>query len=319
MAGLLFMLVFLSFATVGYALSATMRRRQEAHERMLGRVAPSRLVPPRVRGSAVRDRRLSTIAVFDALLESFSATARLVRLIRGAGLSNRAGEVILYVALIGMLAALVTIVFSGNRLLGVGAGLVGAALPLMVVSSRRRKRMRAFGEQLPDALDLVRASLQAGHSLNTAMAVVADEFPDPVAEEFRAVVEETRLGLPLREALLNLRSRIDDDNVPILVVAILIVQEVGGNMAEVLDNVSYTIRERFKLLRDAQVMTAQGRMSARLLVSLPFLVGLVMYFFNPTYFRPMLDSPKGMYMLTYAAWSVAVGYWLIRRIVTIRV
>ncbi len=98
----------------------------------------------------------------------------------------------------------------------------------------------------------MRAALQAGHSFVAALSVVADEFPDPIAEEFRTVGEEIRLGLPLREALYQLRERVDDTNVPILIVGILVAQETGGNMAEVLDNIAYTIRERFKLLRDAR-------------------------------------------------------------------
>ena len=130
-----------------------------------------------------------------------------------------------------------------------------------------------------------------------------------------------RLGLPMREALVRLRDRVDDSNVPILVIGILVAQEIGGNMAEVLDNITYTIRERFKLLRDgdAQVMTAQGRFSGRILTALPFGVGLFMYFLNPKYFAPMTHTQTGWYMLGYALISVLLGHLVIQRIVRIRV
>jgi tight adherence protein B len=192
-------------------------------------------------------------------------------------------------------------------------------IPILTLQRKRTKRMRLFSEQLPDALDLIRAALQAGHSFTTAMYVVADEFPDPISEELRTVAEEVRLGLPLRDALYNLRDRVNDPNMPILIVGVLVAQEVGGNLAEVLDNTSYTIRERFKLLRDVQVMTAQGRLSGRVLTALPILVGLFLYFLNREYFQPMLDNQTGWYMLGYAVISIAIGHVLIQRIVDIRV
>src|SRR4029450_1437937 len=118
-----------------------------------------------------------------------------------------------------------------------------AMLPLLVLRRMARSRQKRFADQLPDALDLVRAALQAGHGLLAAMAGVAGEFPDPVAQEFRDVSEEVRLGRPLREALDNLAERVANPDVRLLEVGILTAQDVGGNLAEVLDNVSYTIRE----------------------------------------------------------------------------
>jgi tight adherence protein B len=153
----------------------------------------------------------------------------------------------------------------------------------------------------------------------TAFNVVADEFPAPVAEEFRIVADEMSLGLPLREALQGLRERVDDQNVPILTVGILVSQEVGGNLAEVLDNISHTIRERFKLQRDTRVMTAQGRLSGMVLAGLPFLVGGFLFLFNPLYFRPMLERSIGHYMLAYAVLSMTAGHLVIQRIVRIKV
>jgi tight adherence protein B len=196
--------------------------------------------------------------------------------------------------------------------------LAGSA-PILLVMRMRRRRMVLFAEQLPDSLDLIRAALQAGHGFLAAIQVVVEEFPDPIAEELRDVAEEIRLGLTPREALYHLIERVDDPNLPILVVGILVTQEVGGNLAEVLNNVSYTIRERFKLLREIRTMTAQGRLSGGVLTSLPFLVAAGFYLFNPTYFGPMIERTTGHYMIAYALVSIILGHLVIRRIVNMRV
>ena len=173
---------------------------------------------------------------------------------------------------------------------------------------RAPARRALFAEQLPDALDLVRAALQAGHGLMAALSVVADEFPDPVAQEFRDVVEEVRLGLPLRDALYNLAERVGDPDVALLDVGILTAQDVGGNLAEVLDNISYTIRERFKLQRDIQVLTAQGRLSGGVLTALPFFVGARHDRPQPGVLRARCSSTgRASYLLAYGAGQPARG------------
>lgn len=311
-------LVFLAVALGGYSIAAAIRQREAVREvvrRRLEAVAGR----PAGRASIMRDGRYSRIALLDALLTRIGLTAPLVRMIRQAGLTTRVGEIVLYIPLLGLVGLLAGLLLSERGWVALGLAAAGAAVPILVVQRLRRTRMRLISEQLPDALDLVRAALQAGHSLITALYVVADEFPDPIAEEFRIVAEEMRLGLPLREALHGLRDRVDDPNVPMLIVGVLVGQEVGGNLAEVLDNVSYTIRERFKLLRDVHVITTQGRFSGRVLTALPIVGGLTMYFLNPVYFAPMLEDPRGLWLLGYAALSVVAGHLIIQRIVRIRV
>jgi tight adherence protein B len=182
-----------------------------------------------------------------------------------------------------------------------------------------RRRSALFSDQLPDALDLVRAALQAGHGLMAAMSVVAEEFPDPVAQEFRDVTEEVRLGRPLREALDSLAERVGNPDLALLEVGILTAQDIGGNLAEVLDKISHTIRERFKIERELKTLTAQGRMSSHVITALPFLVGGAMVVLNPAYLTPILHTKTGWYMLTYAAVSLLAGHFMIRRIIRIEV
>jgi tight adherence protein B len=227
--------------------------------------------------------------------------------------------VLLYVPLLTCLGLLVVQMLGGSPVVAIAAGAAGGAAPLFVVRRMRNKRLTKFAEQLPDALDLIRAALQAGHALSSALNVVANEFPDPIAEEFREVAEEVRLGLPLRDALNHLADRMEDENLPILTVGILVTQEVGGNLAEVLDNISYTIRERFKLLRETRVLTAQGRLSGYLLSFLPFGVGVGIWLMNPKYFAPMVETPAGRGMMVYCAISILLGHIVMSRIVKIKV
>jgi tight adherence protein B len=314
------LLIFASLVLAGYALAGVMTARETERETlrrrlstMVGSVASER------RRAILKDRRLSTIAVVNRLLAQLSLVRPLARLVTRAGLKKRVGEVLLYMPLIGGVVFLVVMTVTGKAAAGVMAGLAAALLPVLLVKRMARKRVATFADQLPDGLDLVRAALQAGHGLMPAMSVVADEFPDPVAQEFRDVVEEVRLGRPLREALDNLAERVGNDDMRLLEVGILTAQDVGGNLAEVLDKVSYTIRERFKLQREVQVMTAQGRMSGGVLTAMPFLAGLGLTVFSPGYFTPMLATKSGHMMIAYALVSVLMGHIMIRRLVKLDV
>jgi len=320
MLAALALLIFGSLVLAGYALAMMLGARQEAKEALERRLATTiGLSDAARRGGVLKDRRLSTIAVVNTFLSRPGIATSMIRMVARAGLKKRAGEVLLYVPLAAFMGFLLVTLTTGKAAFGIAAGAVGAAVPLLVVRRKARRRAALFAEQLPDGLDLVRAALQAGHGLMAAMSVVADEFPDPIAQEFREVSEEVRLGRPLREALDNLAERVDNPDVALLEVGILTAQEIGGNLAEVLDKIGYTIRERFKLQRDTQVLTAQGRLSGWVLTALPFLAALGMTILNPGYFETMLQQPMGRILLAYALGSLLMGHFLIRRIVTIEV
>jgi tight adherence protein B len=320
MFALLALLIFASLVLGGYAVAGVVTAQDEQREKlqrrlntMVGTASSDR------RGTLLKDQRLSTIGFLNTMLGRVSIVRPLAGLLARAGLRRRVGELVMYAVLAGGAAFLAAAMFSGRTILGVPAAFVGALVPVMFVKRMAKKRTNTFADQLPDALDLVRSALQAGHGLMPAMGVVAEEYPDPVAQEFRDVVEEVRLGLPLREALDNLAERVGNDDVRLLQVGILTAQDVGGNLAEVLDKVSYTIRERFKLLREVDVMTAQGRMSGGVLTLMPFLAGAGMMAFSPGYFTPMLETPQGHKLLAFALTGVILGHVLIRRIVKIEV
>jgi tight adherence protein B len=320
MLGLAALLIFVSAVLVGYAASVAAREREEAKRALAGRLRgmTDRDVETRA-APLLKDQRLSTIPLLNALLNRIPGVGPVVKMIRQAGLRRRVGEVLLYIPLLACIGFLTAVLVGWGPFVGLVVAVGAGAVPLVAVQRIRRQRTVRFGEQLPDALDLVRSALQAGHGLLSALAVVADTFPDPIAQDLRHVVEEVRLGLPLREGLNNLVERVDDPNIPILVVGILVAQDVGGNLAEVIDNIAYTIRERAKVLREVNALTAQGRLSGGVLTSLPFLVGLVMFFFNRAYFAPLLETTQGHFLIVYALVSITLGHLIIRRIIKIRV
>jgi len=317
---LLSLLVFAALVLLGYALSALALTRQQNQQALADRLSTmAGTTNAGVSTPLLKDQRLSQIPVLDAVLGNTPFVAPLVQMIEQAGLRRRVGEVLLYVLLLFLIVVVLVVLFGGALLVGILCGGIAASVPLLVVARMRAKRTLIFAEQLPDALDLIRAALQAGHGLVSSCAVVGETFADPVAQEFRYLCEEVRLGLPLRDSLMNLTRRVRDENLPILIIGILTSQEVGGNLAEVVDNIGHTIRERAKLQRDVRALTAQGRLSGGVLTALPILVGACMLMFNPKYFAPMIESSSGHRMLGYAALSILMGHIVIRRIVRVPV
>jgi tight adherence protein B len=314
------LLIFVAVVVGGYALTAMVGTREEAAEVLRRRLATVvGTTDVTAHASVLKDQRHSTIGVLNTFLSRFGIVTALARMASRAGLRKRAGEILLYVALAAGVAFLLVTLATNNLLLGVAVGALGAIAPLVVIRRIGRARAALFAEQLPDALDLVRAALQSGHGLMSAFAVVSDEFPDPIAQEFRDVTEEVRLGLPLRDALDKLADRVDNADVPLLQTGILVAQEIGGNLAEVLDNIGYTIRERYRVQREIRVLTAQGRMSGGVLTAMPFIAALGMSIFNPGYYTPLLQTQSGHYMLAYGAVSLMLGHLVVRRLVKVKV
>ncbi len=315
MPALIALTLFAAIVLAGFAAFASMQQAREGQEALRDRLRRvTRKSERRLNVQLLRDERLSNIPALNAILLRTPMVLPLVRMTRQAGLRRRVGEVILYIPLLFLIGVLFTALLGFAWVLGVAVGIVLALAPVAVISRMRRKRLLLFRDQLPEALDLIRSALQAGHGLVASMSVASETLPEPVASELRYVVEETRLGLPLRDALYHLSDRVGDPNVPLLIVGILVAQEVGGNLTEVIDNTSYTIRERAKLQREVRTLTAQSRYSAVVLTLLPVFVGSAMFLFNPGYFEIMIDKTAGHYMLGGAVGLVLLGHLFIQRI-----
>jgi tight adherence protein B len=266
-----------------------------------------------------RDRRLSVIPWLDRVLRNIRLGERLEMLLYQAGVGLRAGTLIL-LCVVFAIGGYVLGISLFHRIFTAFVGLaVCAPLPLLYVLSRKQQRMRAFAREFPDALDLLVTALRAGLSFTAAMQIVADEAPEPVRGEFAVTVEEQSLGLDPREALLNLTRRVDVLDLRFFATAVLLQRETGGNLAEVLENTSALIRDRFRVLGDIQTYTAQGKITGMILVCLPIFICVFMLVLTPDFFRPMLDSDAGRFALWLAAGMQLAGILAVRKIVNIRV
>ena len=218
---------------------------------------------------------------------------------------------------LGVALGLATWLFSQILIAGVIAAVLAGMVPYTVARRRARRRMQAFEEILPEGIDLIGRAIRAGHPLSAGIKMVADEARDPVASEFRRVFEEQRFGLAFEDSLFGLADRIRLVDVRILITAILVQREVGGNLAEVLDNLASVVRERFKIRRQLRVITAQGRLSGYVLALLPIAVGFAIYLLNAPYLRVLFNHPTGRLLLVLAITLQILGYLWIRRIVNI--
>jgi len=206
-----------------------------------------------------------------------------------------------------------------NLMAGLGAGLLAACIPMFFVNFRRGHRFNKFIQGLPDALDLMVSGLRAGHSLVAAMGLVARECPEPVGGEFRLCFDEQNYGLELKMALDNMQERMPLQDLRIVATAILIQKESGGNLAEVLDKAAHSIRERFRLKRQVAVHTAQGRMTGWVLTLLPIVLGIALYFANPTMMSILWTRPIGIKLMWTAGGMIVFGGLVIRHIVNMEV
>jgi tight adherence protein B len=197
--------------------------------------------------------------------------------------------------------------------------MVGFFLPYSYASYRRTKRFDQFEEHFPEAIDTLARAVRAGHAFTTALEMISDEVTEPVAGEFRILFEEQKFGLPVRDALANLVDRVPLVDVKFFVTAVMLQRETGGNLAEILDNLSYVIRERFKILRQVRVYTAQGRLTMMLLMGMPPLIVLLMLSMNPTFIQPLFTDPIGHGLLVAGITLQTIGYFVIRKIIRIQV
>jgi len=229
----------------------------------------------------LRDEVLSRIPAFDTWLRRSERVSVLQKVLAQGNVDVRAGNFLMLCAASAVAFAAIAFFASGNLLFGWAGAMIGFFIPYAYASHRRTKRFQKFEEKFPEAIDTLARAVRAGHAFTTALEMIANEVSEPVAGEFRQLYEEQKFGLPVRDALLNLADRIPLVDVKFFVTAVMLQRETGGNLAEILDNLSYVIRERFKIQRQVRVHTAQGRLTMVLLMALPPTIVLVMMTINP--------------------------------------
>ncbi|HYU99938.1 MAG TPA: type II secretion system F family protein, partial [Pyrinomonadaceae bacterium] len=260
-----------------------------------------------------RNELMSEIPWLNRSLVRVQAALHLKRLLDQADLHITPSRLVMFSGMAGLLAALATSVVTISILLIVVAGFAAASIPFVHVWWMRKKRFDSFLEHLPDALDLMSRGLSAGHGFAEAMHMVSTEMPEPIATEFRKTYEEQNLGLSLKLALENLVDRIPLLDLRMCITAVLIQRETGGNLAEILEKVAYTIRERFRIMGDLKTLTTSSRMSAWLLCALPIGVTLVITGMNPDYMAILWKDYRGHYLIATALFLQVTGMLIVRK------
>ncbi len=258
-----------------------------------------------------------THSIFDSLL---SRVGDLRRLLSQADVAlDPSRFVLLSAGLATAAAAACVLVPAIPKFFAPVAAPVGGALPLLWALLRRRKRLRKFGQQMPEALELISRALRAGHSLASGINLVSDEMAEPISKEFRRCYEAQNLGIPLEEALEDMCERVPNLDLRFFVTAIVLQRQTGGDLAEILDKIGSLIRERFKIWGQIQALTGEGRLSGIVLLALPPALFLVMYYLNPDYCTVLFNDSLGHKMLAGAVVMQIIGAVVIKKIISIKV
>ncbi|HEY7473043.1 MAG TPA: type II secretion system F family protein [Gemmatimonadota bacterium] len=296
------------------------RIRERVRREMLERIGPAE--DPGDAPTALelfRDTPGASRGLMDALAAMLPRSGDMDRLIRQSGLTWSAGRFVLLSVLSTLALGTAAYLFAGSLVAAAPLAALGATLPWLYARRCKARRVAAFEELFPDAIDLLGRAIRAGHAFSTALKMVADEMGDPLGPEFRRVFEEQKFGLPLDESLSELAERIDLADVRIFNTGVLIPRRVGGNLAEILDNLARTIRERFTIQRQVRVYTAQGRFTGYLLGVLPVVIGFLLYLLNRDYMSILWTENIGRVLIVTALLFQIVGFFVIRRIVDIEV
>ena len=216
-----------------------------------------------------------------------------------------------------LLTAIAYLIFQNY--FAISGFVIGFFIPRIIVNVTKARRLRRFNDQLGDAINLIVNSLRAGFSMPIAMETVANNMPPPISEEFHRVVLEVGLGIPLENALNNMLRRVPSPDLDLLITAVSVQHEVGGNLAEILDTISFTIRERVRIQGEIKTLTAQGEFTGYLLSALPFILTVVISMMSPEYMEPMFTEPCGWIMFGVAFIIIVLGFIIIRRIIKIEV
>ena len=315
--------IIIVVAIVAVVLGIQLTGTSEKSEQIVRRLKQSMPIKESLEAHAsaelLRDEGLSTLPWLDRALANWSKITYVRSLLMQAGVSTKPGQIILSTLVFALGTFVVAHLFTSNPVLPIIYALLVGAIPIGTVYFKRYKRLSSFEKNFPDAIDLLARAVRAGHALNSGMEIVGEEMSEPIAGEFRKTYEEQRLGLMFKEALINLSDRVPTQDVRFFVTALIIQDETGGNLAEILASLSATIRDRFRIRGEVRARTAQGRLTAGLLISIPPGMLIALNIINPVYIHPLFTNIKGIMMLGGAAFLQVVGGLILWKIVNIDV
>ena len=275
-----------------------------------------RSAPDSVR-SILRESNVSDLPALDRLLAGRNVTAVITEQLQKAGLDHTTpASFILRVLISAGIGFSAGWLYQG-AIVGLLGLVIGFMIPIWWLNSKQKKRISLFRDQLPDAIDMLVSAMKAGYSFQAAMRFIGEEINAPLGPEFLRFYEEQRLGMEVRTALLALQLRVDSLDLKMFVTAVLIQRETGGNLSEVLGNIGTLMRERAALKGDIETLTAESKMSARILSALPVVVFVLINLINTSFMKPMLASRTGIIVFVGAAFMVMAGYFTMMKIADI--
>lgn len=266
---------------------------------------------------------LSDIPFLNYILPRLPGIEKMRLVLEQANVQFTLGFLVLLSLTIGLMGYMAASTLGGaleyRQNISIGVALVAAYLPTFYVRYKKKKRMAKFEQQLPDALEFIARALRSGHAFTSGMKLAADEFSDPIGPEFNETLDEINFGINVAEALKNLAKRVDCPDLKFFVVSVILQRETGGNLAELMENLAHLIRERFKLRGKVQTLTAEGRLSAKVLLALPTAVAIYLMIFEKDFFSPMYTDPLGRMFLMITVAFMIVGFIIIQRIVKLEI
>ena len=315
--GALFLSIFMIILTIFLSFRRRFQGLDTQIKKKVTQYSDSRKLKPGEVPFIIKDESYSQNPLFNRILESLKFSEKLQKLLNQAGNPMKLDRLFIYMILFGLIGFFLGIKM-GNPLLALIFGPGMALLPVLHVKILKSKRIRDFTKEFPDAIDMMADAIKAGNAFNKALLMVANESPDPVGIEFRKTFEEQNLGIPLIEALTNLSNRVESLDLKLFITAVSLQKDTGGNLAEILNSISYTIRERFKLMGQIRVYTAQARFSAFVVGSLPIAFIIFIRIINPDYINVLFYEPEGKKLLALAVILQILGFLSIKKIVNIK-
>ena len=316
--------LFVFFAVVTFAVVMFFTRPSAADRRVERRLAGVQTsgheaVPGGDGAEFLKHTNLSENQWLNQLLEGWGTAHRISLLLAQAESSWRVSTVLFASAILGLMGFSIVRFWIVDPAPGLIAGAVAAAFPILILRAKKERRLRNFNQKLPDALDLIARALRAGHSISAALEIVAEEGAEPVRSEFGEVYKQQNFGIPQREALLQLGRRMPSADLQIVITAMLVQKETGGNLVEILERTTAVLRDRMRIQGELRIRTAQGRLTGWILCLLPVVMFCLISVANPGYTNVLVHDPVGR-KLTYTGIGMMIlGALTIRKIIRIKV
>lgn len=317
-AGIAFLFLFLVVGMIGYGI---LLYRRDARVNLQEKIAEYSTPPGFQENYEIlkKKRKLSDITTFNLLLSRLPGIRRLDDLVKQANAPYPLGVYLLSGAVLAIMGYMLSNVWFGDALVGIILSAVLFSLPLVHLMIKKENRLKKFKAQLPEGLDLIARSLKAGHAFTSGLRLAAEEFDDPLGTEMKETLDEINFGLSTEEALKNLGRRVDCLDLKFFVVSANLQKETGGNLAEIIEAIAHLIRERFKFQDKVRALSAEGKLSAIILISIPILMMIFLRASNPDYLDILFTDPLGRLMLVLGGVGMFVGALVIRKIVQVEV